>query len=79
MDKGKKATKEKLLGPTKPLPLSKDTSNEKGVALSQAPGQAKPPLMTKEVTKGKDAASAKVPEPSAQPAVKNDPLPPRTN
>ena len=79
MDKGKKATKEKLPRPAKPLPLPKDTSKEKGVALSQAFRQAKHPLMTKEVTKGKDAALAKVLESSAQPAIKNDPPLLKTN
>lgn len=71
-------TKEKLPKPAKPLPLPKDTSKEKGAAQGQASGQAKLPLI-KEDPKAKDATSAKVPEPSAQPASKNDPPPAKTN
>lgn len=79
MDKEKEPAKEKASEPIILLPAPKESFKENGLAQSQASGPTILPLMTKEVSKGKDAAPAKMPETSTQPAVKDDPPPTKTN
>ena len=77
--KEKEPAKEKAFEPVKLLLGPKESSKEKGATQSQASGLAKLPLMTKEVSKGKDATPAKTPKTFAQPVVKDDPPPSKTN
>ena len=62
--KEKEPTKEMAFELVKLLPAPKESSKEMGATQSQASGPAKLPLMTKEVSKGKDVTPAKALETS---------------